>query len=83
MILNKPDSEGGSAIEVADEVLASDLVQATRMTDSSPLWTERCATHLGNTSTDGVAYSIWQFHSVDSITMFNTAQQIVPKSLWL
>ena len=83
MILNLPDDEGGSPIELADELLKSDLVQATRMQTASPLWTEQCAKHLGNTSCDGIAYSVWQFHSVDGMIEFNTANQIVPKSLWL
>jgi len=83
MILNTPDSEGGRPIEIANELLESDLVQATHMSDSSPLWTERCATHLGNTSFGGVAYSVWQFHSQDAMIEFNSACTKVPNSLWI
>ena len=86
VILNAPDTEdgeGGESIQYSLELLESDLVQATHQTLTSPYWTERCATHLGNTSFNNVAYSVWQFHSVDSMIEFNSACPIVPKSLWL
>ena len=83
VVLNTQDGEGSESILYSLELLESDLVQATHQTDSSPLWTERCATHLGNTSFSNVAYSVWQFHSQDAMIEFNSACPIVPKSLWL